>query len=193
MDGTPSHVTFSRCFSALITVSHMTLAQGVLRARHLMYHPHGVVVFVLFDSPLCSLHRFCHLPLHSPDLPLHPHLPCGSVRRGVPCALSRLRSLTLSSTQPPLTGYEPKAFDDYHFSETTEFFIQESSSDSRPSYLHDLEIDDYTIGRALSSPLFTQEREEPAGRRQAYHSPQRKFVVKSVHFCVSCKNGETRV
>ena len=70
----------------------------------------------------------------------------------------------------PLTGFEPKFFDDYHYSETTEIFIQESSSDSRPSKLHDSEISDYTIGRALSSPMPTQEREEPAGRRQAYHS-----------------------
>ena len=30
---------------------------------------------------------------------------------------------------------------------------------------------DYTIGRALSSPLFTQERDDPASLRQAYHSP----------------------
>ena len=36
--------------------------------------------------------------------------------------------------------------------------------------LHDLEFDDYTIGMALSSPLF-QEREDPASRRQAYHFP----------------------
>ena len=70
----------------------------------------------------------------------------------------------------PLTGYEPKFFDDYHFSETTEIFIQESSSDTRPSYLHDSEISDDTIGMALSSPLFTQEREDAASRRRAYHS-----------------------
>ena len=54
--------------------------------------------------------------------------------------------------------------------ETTEIFIQESSSDTRPSHLHDSEISDDTIGRAPSSPLFTQEREEPAGRRQGCHS-----------------------
>ena len=60
----------------------------------------------------------------------------------------------------PLAGYEPNL----------RAFIQESSSDSRPSNLHDLEIDDYTIGRALSSPLFTQEREDPASRRHACHS-----------------------
>ena len=89
----------------------------------------------------------------------------------------------------PLTGYEPKLFDDFHYSETTEIFLQEQSSDTMPSYLHDAELGDETIGRALSSPLFTQEREEPAGRRQAYHSPGRKFVVKSVVVCRSCKNG----
>ena len=70
----------------------------------------------------------------------------------------------------PLTGYESNFFDDYHFSETTDIFLQESSSDTMPSYLHDAEISDETIGRALSSPLFIQEREEPASRRQAYHS-----------------------
>ena len=45
-----------------------------------------------------------------------------------------------------------------------------------PLNLHDLEIDDYNIGSALSSPLFTQEREEPAGRRQAYHSPEESLL-----------------
>ena len=76
----------------------------------------------------------------------------------------------------PLTGYERKFFDDYHFSETTEIFIQEFFSDTRSSYLHDSEISDYTIGRALSSPLFTQERHEPAGRRQAYHSLEESLL-----------------
>ena len=83
----------------------------------------------------------------------------------------------------PLTGYKPKFFDEDHCSETTEIFIQESSSDSRPSNLHDSEISDYTIGRALSSPLFTQEREEPAGRRQAYHSPE-ESLLPSQSLCV---------
>ena len=69
----------------------------------------------------------------------------------------------------PLTGYEPN---DLHISETTELYIQESSGENGSLNSHDLEIEDYTIGRALSSPLFTQEREEPAGRRQAYHFPE---------------------
>ena len=76
----------------------------------------------------------------------------------------------------PLTGNEPNVFDDNHISETTEIFTQETSSDRRPSNLHDLEISDYTIGRALSSPLFTQEREDPASRRQAYHSPEESLL-----------------
>ena len=45
---------------------------------------------------------------------------------------------------------------------------------------HDSEISDDTIGRALSSPLFIQEREEPADRREAYHSyelPVQSFSV----------------
>ena len=75
----------------------------------------------------------------------------------------------------PLTGYEPNFIDNYHISETTDTFIQESFSDSRPSNMPDWAIRDYTVGRALSSPLF-QEREEPAGRRQAYHSPEESLL-----------------
>ena len=73
----------------------------------------------------------------------------------------------------PLTGYEPNFFDDYHISETTQIFFQESSSDGN---LLGLEFEDHTIGRALSSPLFTQEREEQAGRRQAYHSLEESLL-----------------
>ena len=68
----------------------------------------------------------------------------------------------------PLTGYEPN---DYHFSETTEPDIQESSGEN--GSLNDLQYDDSTIGMALSSPVFTQEREGDASRRRAYHSHDR--------------------
>ena len=57
-----------------------------------------------------------------------------------------------------------------HISETTELYIQESSGENRSLNSHDLQYDDYTTGTALSSPLFTQEREDAASRRQAYHS-----------------------
>ena len=75
-----------------------------------------------------------------------------------------MRSLALWPIAPPLTGYEPNFFDDYHYSETTEIFLQETSRDTRPSYLHDAEISDDTIGRA------------PAGRRRAYHSLEESLL-----------------
>ena len=74
----------------------------------------------------------------------------------------------------PLTGYEPNDLD-YHISETIEVFIQESG-ENRSLNSHDLDLDDCTIGRALSSPLFTQEREEKAGHRQAHHSLEESLL-----------------
>ena len=61
----------------------------------------------------------------------------------------------------PLTGCEPNH---HHISETTEPYIQESTGENGSLNSHDLEYDDYTIGTALSSPLFTQEREDDASR-----------------------------
>ena len=65
----------------------------------------------------------------------------------------------------PLTGYEPN---DHHISETTEPYIQDSSGEN--GSLNDLEYDVVTIGIALSSPLFTQERVDDASRRRVFHS-----------------------
>ena len=59
----------------------------------------------------------------------------------------------------PLTGYDPN---DYHILEATEPYIQESSGEN--GSLNDLEYGDVTIGIALSSPLFIQEREDDASR-----------------------------
>ena len=127
-------------------------------------------VWLLFDSTLCTLHSLSHLLLHPPDL--HLHLLSGSVRREFSCALPRMRSLTLWSTTLLSQVTSPSS----STTTTTEIFIHESSSDTRPSNLHGSTISDYTIGRALSSPLFTQEREEPAGRRQAHHSPEESLL-----------------
>ena len=55
-------------------------------------------------------------------------------------------------------------------------FQDESSYiDLEPSYSCDAELDDETIGKALFSPLFIQEREEPA-MRQAYHSHEESLL-----------------
>ena len=74
--------------------------------------------------------------------------------------------------QNPLTGYEPKQLDNFHYSETcTAIFHNESVDiDTEPSYSFDAELDDELVRKALSSPLFTQEREERANLRQTYHS-----------------------
>ena len=86
-----------------------------------------------------------------------------------------VRSTLCTSANEEL-GTLPNFIDNYQISETIVILIQESSSDSRPSNLHDLEIGDCTIGRALSSPLFTQEREDSASRRQAYHSLEESLL-----------------
>ena len=81
----------------------------------------------------------------------------------------------------PLTGYEAN---DYHISGTIEPYIQESSGENGSLNSHDLEYDDYIIGMALSSPQFTQEREEPAGRRRAYHSHEESLLpAQSMSVC----------
>ena len=56
------------------------------------------------------------------------------------------------------------------------FQDESGDMDTEPSYLSDAELDDETIGKALSSPLFIQEREEPADRRQPYHSYEESLL-----------------
>ena len=48
--------------------------------------------------------------------------------------------------------------------------------DTEPSYSRDAELDDELLGKALSSPLFTQEREAPANLRRTYHSHDESLV-----------------
>ena len=64
------------------------------------------------------------------------------------------------------------------YSETHAVIFQNETvdKDTEPSNLCDAELDDETIGKALSSPLFIQEREEPADRRQAYHSYEESLL-----------------
>ena len=66
-------------------------------------------------------------------------------------SLRQLRSLAYW-----LTGQEPKLLDDFHYSEAIEIIFRDESSDAVPA-----ELDDETTGRALVSPLFIQEGEEP--------------------------------
>ena len=78
----------------------------------------------------------------------------------------------------PLTGYESKLLDDFDHSETSAMIFQDESSDidTELSYSCDAELDDEIIGKVSSSPLFIQEREEPANGKQAYHSHEESLL-----------------
>ena len=79
-------------------------------------------------------------------------------------------------------GYEPNQLDNqldnFDYSETyTAIFQNESVDiDTEPSYSFDAELDDELIRKALPSPLFTQDREEPANLRQTYHSHEESLL-----------------
>ena len=82
------------------------------------------------------------------------------------------------ATYNSLTGYEPNQLDNFGYSEASEVIFQDESvdTDTEPSYLCDAELDDETIGKASSSPLFIQERQEPANLRQTYHSHEESLL-----------------
>ena len=94
----------------------------------------------------------------------------------------------------PLTGYEPKLLDGFHYSETTEIVFRDESSATKtrcPRTCVTAELDDETIEKALSSPLFIQEREEPADRRQAYHSYEQRVCCQlSPFLCITQERGD---
>ena len=58
----------------------------------------------------------------------------------------------------------PKLLDNFDYSEISAMIFQDESGDidMEPSHSCDAELDDEIIGKALSSPLFIQEREAPA-------------------------------
>ena len=64
-------------------------------------------------------------------------------------------------------GYEPKQFDYFNFPDTSATIFQDEAGDidTEPSYSFDAELDEL-FRKALSSLLFTREREEPANLRQ---------------------------
>ena len=94
----------------------------------------------------------------------------------------------------PLTGCEPKLLDIFDYSETSAVIFQDESGDidTEPSYSCDAELDDELIGKALSSPLFIEERGESADRRQAYHAHE-ESLLPAQSFFRTHKYGETRI
>ena len=94
----------------------------------------------------------------------------------------------------PLTSYEPNQLDNqlnnFDHPETSAAIFQDESVDidTEPSYSCDAELDDELIGKALSSPLFIQEREEPANLRQTCHSHE-ESLLPAQSFFTRLKNG----
>ena len=116
----------------------------------------------LLHFPLFPVHLLSYDPVLPPAHQIH--LPrCGGQ---IPLCTLANEDLGTFTEYDPLTGYEPN---DCHISEVIEPYIQESTGENGSP--NDLEYDDYTIGISLSSPLFTQEREDATRSRRAYHSP----------------------
>ena len=109
-------------------------------------------------------------------------------------ALTHNEEYCLVAMYNPLTGYEPKLLDNFDYSETSAMIFQDESGDidTEPSCSCDVELDDELIGKALSSPLFIQEREEPANLRQTYHSHE-ESLLPAQSFFHPYKYCETRV
>ena len=142
------------------------------------------------------LSSFCLLPVSLPLLPCLFHsLPVLRPAHHLQCRHFQVKTTALThneeycpvATYNPLTGYEPKLLDNFDYSETSAMIFQDASGDigTEPSCWCDAELDDEIIGRTLPSPLFVQEREEPANLRQVYHSHE---VIFRTH-----KYGETRI
>ena len=156
-------------------------------------HPCVMRLSVLSRPSLHTLHLslpIFHFILLNFDFYPFP-LPCGCCRSKIPCAHRPMKSLTLWPITPLSQVMSPTSSMISTTQRPLKFFLQEPSSDALPSYLFDAELDDDTIGTALSSPLFTQEREEPASRRQAYHSLE-ESLLPAQSFFRTHKNGETR-
>ena len=176
------------------------------------FHPHAIHDVCL--SVRCLSLRVCPSPCFSPSFTSSlPHSTCTLTSTSSPMSTPpRVKTTAPSHNEEycsmaiyhPLTGYEPKVLDDFHYSETSAIIFQDESGDidTEPSYLFDAELNDETIGKALSSPLFIQEREEPANRRQAYHSHEESFLpaqsfvahtrmVRPVHELSSCQKRKS--
>ena len=86
--------------------------------------------------------------------------------------------MALWPKQPLLQVMSPNVIDNFGNSETCTVIFQNESVDvdTEPSYSFDAELDVELVRKALSSPLFTQKREEPANLRQTYHSHEESLL-----------------
>ena len=185
VDRYTSHVIFLMRFAQFISCISHCMAQVSVCARHSIFMSSMMSVLIV-RSLLLPRYVFLRdfILLFTSSLP---HSTCtlactpssmGTAPRETPAAPSPNEEYCPLAIYHPPTGYDPNILDDFDCSETSEMIFQEESGDldTEPSYLCDAELDDDTIGRALSSPLFFQEREEPADRRKAYHSHEESLL-----------------
>ena len=196
-----SHVIFLMQLAQFISCISHCMAQVSVCARVIpsSCHPWWAFDCLLVASSFCL--SPCFSPLFTSSLP---HSTCTLPSTSSPMSTASRELTTAPSPNEeyctmaiyhPLTGYEPNVLDDFHYSETSALIFQDESGDidTEPSYLCDADLDDEIIGKALSSPLFIQERRTSADRRQSLSLSWKKFVASSVVVCRSCKNGETRI
>ena len=187
------------CLCSVVHRTVYTLTRSCLSARTI----HDLVAWLKIPM-LRRPHKIrsspCHPCLHLHMSVPHSHLllrslhqkqPLRSSCRPVNTALLRQieESGPLAKTTSS-TAYEPDVIDNFDYSVTSETFLQELSSDTMPSYLHDAELSDETIGKALSSPLFIQERRSKCEPVAGFHS-QRESLFQRAQSIFS-KYGETR-
>ena len=175
-------------FSTLSSLcTHHIVTQGVARRVCIKHvHPHvitclSVCCFLVLSLPLSLVPplSLSVLPVFCPELQ-----PPWCRERGVlnPIRTRKMRSIapwrctTLSQIMEP--NQLDNQLDNFDYSETSAAIFQDESvdMDTEPSYSCDAELDDELIGKALSSPLFIQKREEPANLRQTYHSHEECFL-----------------
>ena len=180
----PSHVIFSCSSHLIIDVHSHCMAQVSVCARHSIFMSSMMTVWssvlccflvLSFSVFLSVVYLFSStLYLHSD---LHSFFHVNSAKGNTCCAFAWWGVLPPYDI-PSSHKFWAHVLNDSHYSETAEMIFKEESGDkdTEPSYSCDAELDDEIIGKALSSPLFTQEREEPANRRQAYHSHEESLL-----------------
>ena len=168
-----------------------TLAQVLVHASP---HPHSHPCVMRLSD--CLFSPFPHLVLFrvfllsllllpGPGLLPFP-LPCSLHRGKIPLALRQFRSLALW----PIICLSQVMSPTSSTISTTQRPLKSSSRSNPATRCPRTCMTRSSVGRALSSPLFIQEREEPASRRQAYHSHEESLLpTQSLSVCHARTGG----
>ena len=170
VNSTPHTSFLMQCTRVDWCTSHC-MAQVLVHALRLSPHSHSMCatgLFVLSLFPHLVLFRvFLPSLLLLPEpVPVPLPLPCGLPRGKIPLALRQMRSLALW----PITRLSQVMSPTSLTISTTQRPLKSFSRSNPATRCPRTCMARNTVTRALFSSLFTHEREEPAGRGQAYHS-----------------------